>query len=189
MTDTNTNYLPLTQIVSTGVLIVAMFGFWWNSADPKSRLDKVEASILENRKEFIEADAKLRAELDGSYLKIREHRDFVERVEKEINQLEAESKLRLSQTEFKAWKEERDHIITLIEAEINRKASQQQLEEQRARIEKLYALIEKLLDWQRQSQTKPNQCWIKPPKREKPNPPESPMYWPITLLINGRVPR
>ena len=30
----------IAQLASTGVLILGMFGLWWQSADPKARLDK-----------------------------------------------------------------------------------------------------------------------------------------------------
>lgn len=90
----------IAHLASTGVLLLGMFGLWWQSADPRARLDKIEATQLDNRKELNEVITGLRRELSTNYVSLREHND----IQKEIDS-------KLSRVQFEAWKEERDRTV------------------------------------------------------------------------------
>lgn len=106
------------QIVSLGAmgaLAVAMFGMWWNSADPGRRIDKIEATVVDVRKESSEITTSMRKELNeniasirremgSGFLTTREHADFVSRFTANVSRIElaADEAIKTFQTRFEA---------------------------------------------------------------------------------------
>jgi hypothetical protein len=106
------------QWAPTAVLLLALFGFWWASADPRSRLDKIEATQSENRKELNETITGLRKEFSTNYLSLREHIDLQARIKSELEQLSKKDDEKLTKVQFEAWKVERDKLIEAIQKSI-----------------------------------------------------------------------
>ena len=89
------------------VAVVVVFGFWWNSVDPKPRLEKIEQTAMDLTKEFAK-----------TYVTLREHNDLQARLKEEIVHLSETLKsindTFLTKAEFEAWKRERDVYLATI---------------------------------------------------------------------------
>jgi hypothetical protein len=152
----------IAQLATAGFLILGMFGLWWQTADPKARLERIEDIINAERKEFL-----------TNYVSLREHIDLIKRIEENFSSLKAREDTLLSKPEFAAWKVERDkyidgivtQIVTLQQEFTEYKSKigytkeaaiahfneeRQYNEDVRARIDKLYSLYEQLLTQQLQ---------------------------------------
>ena len=101
----------IAQLASTGVLILGMFGLWWQSADPKSRLDKIEVNQIDNRKELNEVITSLRKDISNNYTSLREHNDLNSRVKEELVTLSQKDNAFVTKNQFEAWKTERDKLV------------------------------------------------------------------------------
>lgn len=100
----------IAQLAGTGALLLGMFGLWWASADPKARLDKIEANQLDNRKELNESLTSLRKDLGeilNHYVTLREHNDLL-----------AQVATLMPKVQFEAWKSERDFRTERFEEEV-----------------------------------------------------------------------
>jgi hypothetical protein len=102
----------IAQLASTGVLLIAMFGLWWQSADPRARLDKIEVNQADNRKELNESLSGLRKEISQNYTSFREHTDLISRLKSENEELAKKIDMLLPKAEFNSWKEERSVFAT-----------------------------------------------------------------------------
>lgn len=102
----------VTQWIPSVVMVLGLFGFWWATADPKARLDKIEANQADNRKELNEAITSLRKEGVANYVSLREHLDLVSRFKNELDHLEKKDESFLTKAQFEAWKTERDLYIS-----------------------------------------------------------------------------
>jgi hypothetical protein len=165
MSQTNGEFKSATfiaQLATAGFLILGMFGLWWQSADPKARLERIEDIINSERKDF-----------STNYVSLREHIDLIKRIEENFSLLKTKEDSLLSKAEFAAWKIERDKYLDTIIANImslqkelteyktsigftKEAAASHFLEEKqynedvRARIDKLYTLYQSLLEVQLQ---------------------------------------
>jgi hypothetical protein len=152
----------IAQLATAGFLILGMFGLWWQSADPKARLERIEDIINAERKEFL-----------TNYVSLREHIDLIKRIEENFTVLKAREDTLLSKAEFAAWKIERDKYIDGLVAQIisvqrelteykgqigyTKEAAiahaveeRQYNEDVRARIDKLYGLYQEVFNAQLQ---------------------------------------
>jgi len=101
----------IAQLASTGVLILGMFGLWWQSADPKSRLDKIETVQLDNRKELNDTLAALRKDIAERYVSQRELENINRRLQKAEEEEAANHPLSLPKSVFEAWRSENENFV------------------------------------------------------------------------------
>jgi len=91
---------------------VVIFNMWWNVADPRQRLDKIEAVALEAHKDLI-----------LTYTTLREHKELQEALKTQITQLERKDEevrsLMLTKAQFEAWKAERDVYLAAIVKQVD----------------------------------------------------------------------
>jgi hypothetical protein len=150
----------IAQLATAGFLVLGMFGLWWQSADPKARLERIEDIINAERKEFL-----------TNYVSLREHLELIKRLEDNFTVIKGREENLLTKSEFAAWKLERDKYIDGVVAQIislqheltdyksaigytkesalSHFAEERQYNEDvRARIDKLYALYQDLLNAQ-----------------------------------------
>lgn len=113
----NRSVYAIAQLASTGVLILGMFGLWWQSADPKARLDKIENVQLDNRKELNDIITGLRKDIAERYVSQREHSETQNRIKAAEEEEYRNHTLSLPKSEFEAWRRERD---TLVKTELGR---------------------------------------------------------------------
>jgi hypothetical protein len=152
----------IAQLATAGFLILGMFGLWWQTADPKARLERIEDIINAERKEFL-----------TNYVSLREHIDLIKRLEENFSLIKTTESTLLSKAEFAAWKIERDKYVdgivnqllsvqkeltdyksyigyTKEAASFHFSEERQYNEDVRARIDKLYGLYQDLLSSQLQ---------------------------------------
>ena len=98
----NGNGSRVKEWIPTGVLVIgiSLFGLWWNAADPRARMEKIEEIQRENRKELIESIARVRSDVDKEYTSLREHTDLQNKVAG-----------LMTKAEFDGWKKERDLFL------------------------------------------------------------------------------
>src|SRR5271157_5628920 len=96
-------FIPMAAVVA----IITVFGFWWNTADPRSRLDKIEQTAID-----------LSREVAKTYVTLLAHKDLQDRLLTQMSDLQKkEEELRntlLIKAQFDAWKLERDLFLTTI---------------------------------------------------------------------------
>jgi hypothetical protein len=107
----NKNIMTIAQLASTGVLILGMFGLWWQSADPKTRLDKIETTQVDNRKELNEVITSLRKDFSSNYVSLREHNDLISRLKTEVESLDKADGQFMTKTQFDTWNHERNRFV------------------------------------------------------------------------------
>lgn len=107
--------IQIASLGAIGVLALGMFGMWWGSADPGRRIDKLETTVIDVRKESSEVTTSMRKELNeniasirremgSGFLTTREHADFVTRSRENIARVEAaaDEAIKTFQTRFEA---------------------------------------------------------------------------------------
>jgi len=106
--------IGVANLISTGVLLLAIFGMWWSVADPRARLDKLETNIVDTRKELNEGLNNIRKEIPERYVTQREHVDLQNRLMSEIEVAHKTHDSFLPKVQFEAWKTEHDVYIAEI---------------------------------------------------------------------------
>jgi hypothetical protein len=163
MPQTNGEFRSATfiaQLATAGFLILGMFGLWWQSADPKARLERIEDIINAERKEFL-----------TNYVSLREHLELIKRLEDNFTLVKTKEEGLLTKAEFAAWKLERDKYIDSVVTQlmgVQRELTEyktnigytkesaavainevhQYNDDVKARIEKLYALYQEIFQAQ-----------------------------------------
>ena len=111
--------VSVAQLASIGVLILMMIGLWWQSADPKGRLDKIENNIVDNRRELNDGLNAIRKEIPERYVTQREHLDLQNRLVAEVEVAHRTHDGLLLKAQLEAWKTERDLYIADIVKKID----------------------------------------------------------------------
>ena len=98
--------------VAAVVAFVVVFAFWWNVADPRARLDKIEAVALEAHKDLI-----------LTYTTLREHKELQDALKTQIDVLQKKDEevraLMLTKAQFEAWSVERNLYLSSIVKQID----------------------------------------------------------------------
>ena len=100
--------IGVANLISTGVLLLAIFGMWWSVADPRARLDKLETNIVDTRKELNEGLNTVRREMPERYVTQREHIDLQNRLVSEVEVAHRTHDSFLPKVQFETWKTEHD---------------------------------------------------------------------------------
>src|SRR5271157_5448083 len=96
-------FIPMAAVVA----IITVFGFWWNTADPRIRLDRIEQTAVD-----------LSREIAKTYVTLLAHKDLQDRILTQMSDLQRKDEdLRntlLTKAQFEAWKLERDAFLATI---------------------------------------------------------------------------
>lgn len=115
----NGGLLQIAQLASTGVLILGMFGMWWQTADPRTRLDKIETTQVDNRRELNEKISSLQKEISTNFVSLREHNDLTQRLKIQADHLSEKDLTLMPKIQFDTWKTERDLYLSTIQKRID----------------------------------------------------------------------
>ena len=135
------NFVPVAALT----VFVVLLAFWWSSANPSGRLDKIETVA-----------SQLAKDVSVTYATIHAHEDLQARLLAQIGTLEKRDEegrnIALSRAQFEAWKTERDLYlnsimkrIEFIEARlVSREEHAAAVVNIKDRLEKLYELYRDL---------------------------------------------